>query len=307
MQAIARMNSKASAHLPYSYGSRNSDLLGDLSLLLKHRRDNASLRQPVSRRCSRRFVPSASKDCPPMSLLNLRIRGRLYAGFGILLVFCAGLAAFGVSQLGAIREQVDMLSLQSQNTIRVGEITTELQAIRRGILRYTFDQDEASFAESDKRLARSRTCSKRQPHHQKRRTQGQLPRGVQGHRGPEDQARRARRRREADAGGPRRALHGRRQDGGRRAEIRGCRARHAVRAQRQRAGVQGIAGSRGELADAGDARRQGFCHLQDQCWQRTGTGRVAGKAGLVARTRQTAGGGQVRHCQICRSLRQDRT
>src|SRR5271169_2137564 len=90
----------------------------------------------------------------PMSLLNLRIRGRLYGGFGILLVFCAGLAAFGVSQLSAIREQVDMLSLQSQNTIRVGEITTELQAIRRGILRYTFDQDEASFAESDKRLAR---------------------------------------------------------------------------------------------------------------------------------------------------------
>ena len=89
-----------------------------------------------------------------MSLLNLRIRGRLYGGFGILLVFCAGLAAFGVSQLTAIREQVDLLSVQSKNTIRVGEITTELQAIRRGILRYTFDQDEASFTESDKRLAK---------------------------------------------------------------------------------------------------------------------------------------------------------
>jgi methyl-accepting chemotaxis protein len=89
-----------------------------------------------------------------MSFLNLRIRGRLYGGFAILLLFCAGLAAFGVSQLTAVREQVDMLSLQSRNTIRVGEISTELQAIRRGILRYTFDQDEASFAESDKRLAR---------------------------------------------------------------------------------------------------------------------------------------------------------
>jgi methyl-accepting chemotaxis protein len=89
-----------------------------------------------------------------MSFLNLRIRGRLYGGFGILLVFCAGLAAFGVSQLTAIREQVDLLSVQSKNTIRVGEITTELQAIRRGILRYTFDQDEASFTESDKRLAK---------------------------------------------------------------------------------------------------------------------------------------------------------
>ena len=89
-----------------------------------------------------------------MSFLNLRIGGRLYGGFSILLLFCAGLAAFGVSQLGSIREQVDILSLQSRNTIRVGEITTELQAIRRGILRYTFDQDEASLADADKRLAR---------------------------------------------------------------------------------------------------------------------------------------------------------
>jgi methyl-accepting chemotaxis protein len=89
-----------------------------------------------------------------MSFLNFRIRGRLYGGFAILLVFCAGLAAFAVSQLTAVRDQVDLLGLQSKNTIRVGEITTELQAIRRGILRYTFDQDEASFTESDKRLAR---------------------------------------------------------------------------------------------------------------------------------------------------------
>jgi methyl-accepting chemotaxis protein len=89
-----------------------------------------------------------------MSFLNFRIRGRLYGGFSILLLFCAGLAAFAVSQLTAIRDQVDLLSLQSRNTIRVGEITTELQAIRRSILRYTFDQDDASFTESDKRLAK---------------------------------------------------------------------------------------------------------------------------------------------------------
>src|SRR5262249_23557342 len=80
--------------------------------------------------------------------------GRLYGGFSILLLFCAGLAAFAVSELTAIRDQVDILNLQSRNRIRVGEIATELQAIRRGILRYAFDQDEASFTESDKRLAR---------------------------------------------------------------------------------------------------------------------------------------------------------
>jgi methyl-accepting chemotaxis protein len=87
-----------------------------------------------------------------MSVLNFRIRGRLYGGFAILLLFAAGLAIFGVSKLTGIREQVDLMTLQSKNTIRVGDIQSELQAIRRGILRYAFDQDEASFVESDKRL-----------------------------------------------------------------------------------------------------------------------------------------------------------
>ena len=89
-----------------------------------------------------------------MSFLNLRIRGRLYGGFGALLLFCATLAGFSVWQLSAVRDQVGLLSVQSQSAVRVGEITTNLQAIRRGILRYAFDQDEASLADADKRLAR---------------------------------------------------------------------------------------------------------------------------------------------------------
>jgi methyl-accepting chemotaxis protein len=89
-----------------------------------------------------------------MSFLNLRISGRLYGGFGALLLFCAALAGFAVWQLSAVRDQVGTLTIQSKNAIRVGEITTELQAIRRSILRYAFDQDEASFAEADKRLVR---------------------------------------------------------------------------------------------------------------------------------------------------------
>jgi methyl-accepting chemotaxis protein len=90
-----------------------------------------------------------------MSFLSLRIRGRLYSGFGLLLVFCAALAGFAVWQLGGIHSQVGTMTTQSKNTIRVGEITTELQAARRAMLRYTFDQDEASFAESDKRLTKT--------------------------------------------------------------------------------------------------------------------------------------------------------
>jgi methyl-accepting chemotaxis protein len=90
-----------------------------------------------------------------MSFLNLRIRGRLYGGFGALVLFCAALAGFAVWQLGAIHTQVGAMDLQSKNTIRVGEIATELQAIRRSLLRYAFDQDEASFAEAEKRLSKT--------------------------------------------------------------------------------------------------------------------------------------------------------
>ena len=90
-----------------------------------------------------------------MSFINLRIRGRLYAGFGALLLFCVGLAGFAVWQLGEIRTQVAAMTQQSSNTIRVGDIATNLQAIRRAVLRYAFDHDEKSYAEAETRLKKS--------------------------------------------------------------------------------------------------------------------------------------------------------
>ncbi len=63
------------------------------------------------------------------------------------------LAGFAVWQLLAIRESVDAMTVQSTNAIRAGGIATELHAIRRGILRYTFDQNADPLADADKRLA----------------------------------------------------------------------------------------------------------------------------------------------------------
>ena len=87
-----------------------------------------------------------------MSLPHLRIRGRLYAGFGALVLLGVGLAGFAVWQLSEIGAQVGTMTVQSANTIRAGEISLQLQAIRRAILRYTFDQDQESIVEADKRL-----------------------------------------------------------------------------------------------------------------------------------------------------------
>jgi methyl-accepting chemotaxis protein len=89
-----------------------------------------------------------------MSILNLRIRGRLYGGFGALVLFGLALATFGVWQLWTVQAEVKELTRQSQNAVRAGELTTELQAVRRAVLRYNFDQDEPSFAEAETRLSR---------------------------------------------------------------------------------------------------------------------------------------------------------
>ncbi|MDB5503373.1 MAG: putative methyl-accepting chemotaxis protein [Tardiphaga sp.] len=88
-----------------------------------------------------------------MSLLSLRIRGRLYAGFGALVLFGVVSMGFGVWQLTEVRDQVRSMNVQSGNTIRSVEISAELHSARRALLRYTFDQDEASFVESDKLLS----------------------------------------------------------------------------------------------------------------------------------------------------------
>ncbi len=94
-----------------------------------------------------------------MSFLKLRISGRLYGGFGLLLLFCAGLAGFAVWQLNVIQSQIDGMRVQSENALRSSEIVGELHAARRAILRFAFDQDEASFAESEKRLSKTNRAS----------------------------------------------------------------------------------------------------------------------------------------------------
>ncbi len=87
-----------------------------------------------------------------MSLLNLRIRGRLYGGFGALVLFGLASSGFAVWQMTEVGTRVGSMTQLSNNTIRAAEVASELQAVRGAILRYSFDQDEASIADADKRL-----------------------------------------------------------------------------------------------------------------------------------------------------------
>jgi methyl-accepting chemotaxis protein len=81
-----------------------------------------------------------------------KISGRVYAAFGALVLFGVALASFAVWQLGAIQNQVRLMELEGANNARSVEISRDLHAFRHAVLRYTFDQDEPSLAESEVRL-----------------------------------------------------------------------------------------------------------------------------------------------------------
>lgn len=88
---------------------------------------------------------------------GMKIKTRLYGGFGVLVALGLLMAGFGLWQSSATSERVERLSTQAENAIGVVKISSELQAIRRALLRYQFDNDEASFAEAERRLGATAT------------------------------------------------------------------------------------------------------------------------------------------------------
>jgi len=83
--------------------------------------------------------------------MSLGIKGRLYAGFAALVLLGLGLATLAVWELSGIQGQVAKMMGFSESTARVLEISVDLQAIRRGTLRYLYDGEEASFNEAAER------------------------------------------------------------------------------------------------------------------------------------------------------------
>ncbi|MDX2202517.1 MAG: HAMP domain-containing methyl-accepting chemotaxis protein, partial [Hyphomicrobiaceae bacterium] len=81
-----------------------------------------------------------------MQLFNLGIRGRIYAGFGALIVCCGFLAAYGWKQLGTIHSQGERMNAYAEQMARVLEAAEQVQALRQSVLRYNVEGDEKLFA-----------------------------------------------------------------------------------------------------------------------------------------------------------------
>jgi methyl-accepting chemotaxis protein len=92
-----------------------------------------------------------------MSFFNLRIRGRLYSGFGALLLFCVALAGFAVWELGEIRTQVAALTLPSRNTTSVGEAIAKLDFAKDGAKEEIEKILQKTVAETDERIGKTIT------------------------------------------------------------------------------------------------------------------------------------------------------
>jgi methyl-accepting chemotaxis protein len=82
-----------------------------------------------------------------MNFNRLKIRTRLYCGFGALVAIGLGVAAFGVYQLSNVRAQVALLHYKSGNLAIRLETSGDLEAVRRAQLRFRLDGDKASALE----------------------------------------------------------------------------------------------------------------------------------------------------------------
>ena len=88
-------------------------------------------------------------------LKNLTIKAKLYFGFGFFVVVCAGIAIFAVLQFSSIKANVGQMDILADRNTRTLEVEDYLEKMRRSILRYAYDYDEASLKENSEVAAKT--------------------------------------------------------------------------------------------------------------------------------------------------------
>jgi hypothetical protein len=89
-----------------------------------------------------------------MRLRQLRVRTRLYAGFGMLMALAAGVAGWAISQQTRVSSQLAIMSTQVQDLRQVDALALLLESAGRATFRFWFDADPAALSTANTDLAR---------------------------------------------------------------------------------------------------------------------------------------------------------
>ena len=76
---------------------------------------------------------------------HMRVKTRIYLGFGLLIVIATGVAIFGINRLSSVQAQVGVMNSASESATRMLNTAVQLEASRRSILRYRFYMDADSL------------------------------------------------------------------------------------------------------------------------------------------------------------------
>jgi methyl-accepting chemotaxis protein len=92
-----------------------------------------------------------------MVLNRLRLRTRIYLGYGMLIALTLGIAAFGSYGLSAVGQEIGKMEALAGNVQRVQNIVLRLEVILRGLTRYHADADPDALRNVTDATARAAT------------------------------------------------------------------------------------------------------------------------------------------------------
>jgi hypothetical protein len=81
------------------------------------------------------------------AMTGLRIRTRIFAGFGFLVACAACVAGFGIDRLLLVRDCVTLTETLTARASRLDDLVLTLEAVRRAALRFRSDGNDAALSE----------------------------------------------------------------------------------------------------------------------------------------------------------------
>jgi methyl-accepting chemotaxis protein len=87
----------------------------------------------------------------------MSIKSKLYCGFGALVILALALALYGVREFDDIGGNVVKLNTLADGRAHAVDVQESLEIIRRSVLTFTYDRDEASLKENGEAAAKARS------------------------------------------------------------------------------------------------------------------------------------------------------